>query len=630
MVNALLNWRTLLAGSPHEIIVCTDHANLQYWTQPHKISCWVACLMQALEEFPIRIQHIPGKTNTHAGTLSRHPDYDQGDRDNEDIVVLPERLFIKAARTTQDYKVLRPWVDAHNLKEYKGNWWKDNREVVTRDTHVQWQIIKEHHDLPAYGHPGISRTTNLISQRFWWPKLASEVEMYIKGCADCQQNKSNTQIKKAPLLPIYPKPDATPFSTISLDFIVKLPTSEGYDSILTITDQGCTKLAIFIPCHKTINAEGVAKLYFHNVFPCFGIPSKIITNWDPWFTSQFMKELCKQLKIEQNIFTAYHPRTDEQSEHTNQWLEQYLRFWVNHQQDNWYHFIPMAEFAHNSWRNETTGVSPYQVLMGYNPAAERWPATSTVPAPINQLEQWKKARESATIQMKRAQNRWAQAKHQGWTFQEGDLVWLEGGNLHLDQPSIKLAAKRHGPFPVTQVLSPITYQLTLPSQWKIHPVFHVDLLTPYKETELHGPNYMRPPPDLIDGEEEFKVECILNSRCFGRQKKVQYLVKWLGYPDSAISHMRLAFCVPSSSPSPPMTSSPSPSTIEDVVGPTTTATIQELTITAPLSASDLETILSHFKSPVQEPDKESITSQITFPSGLVSNASAVTGTATPH
>lgn len=76
MVNALLNWRALLAGSPHEIIVCTDHANLQYWTQLHKISHQVVHLMQALEEFPIRIQHIPGKTNTCADALSRCPDYD--------------------------------------------------------------------------------------------------------------------------------------------------------------------------------------------------------------------------------------------------------------------------------------------------------------------------------------------------------------------------------------------------------------------------------------------------------------------------------------------------------------------------------------------------------------------------
>ena len=97
---------------------------------------------------------------------------------------------------------------------------------------------------------------------------------------------------------------------------------------------------------------------------------------------------------------------------------------------------------------------------------------------------------------------------------------------------VKLAPKRHGPFKVTRVLSPINYQLELPPQWKIHDVFHVDLLTPYHETEVHGANFTQPPPDLIDGEEEYEVEEILDSRRYGRGRKVQYLVKWKGYPSS--------------------------------------------------------------------------------------------------
>ena len=180
----------------------------------------------------------------------------------------------------------------------------------------------------------------------------------------------NTQTKKAPLSPIYLTQDANPFSTVSLDFIVKLPLSHGYDSILTITNQGCTKMAIFLPCCETIDAAGVAQLYYRHIFPCFGVPAKVITNQDLQFTSQFMKELCTQLRIKQNISTAYHPCTDGQSERTNQWLEQYFQFWVNHQQDNWVDFLPTAEYAHNSWQNETTKTTPYQTLMGYNPSAD--------------------------------------------------------------------------------------------------------------------------------------------------------------------------------------------------------------------------------------------------------------------
>jgi hypothetical protein len=78
----------------------------------------------------------------------------------------------------------------------------------------------------------------------------------------------------------------------------------------------------------------------------------------------------------------------------------------------------------------------------------------------------------------------------------------------------------------------VNYRLELPTQWSIHPVFHIDLLTPYKETIMHGPNFTRPTPELIDGEEEYSVEKILDSRHFGRRRRLQYLVKWEGYPDA--------------------------------------------------------------------------------------------------
>ena len=230
--------------------------------------------------------------------------------------------------------------------------------------------------------------------------------------------------------------------------------------------------------------------------------------------------------------TAYHLRTDGQSERSNQWLEQYLRFWVDHQQTNWHHYLPLAEFAHNSWKNKSTRQSPFEILMGYSPRAEIFDVTSAIPTVALWLRDWKNAREEAQKLMIKAQKKWAKGKVPEQKYRAGDQVWLEGRNLRIDRPSAKLAPKRHGPFTIRKVLSPITYQLELPSQWKIHDVFHVDLLTPYRKTELHRPNFMRPPPDLIDGEEEYEIEEILQSRRHGKGRKVQYLVKWKGYPES--------------------------------------------------------------------------------------------------
>jgi hypothetical protein len=133
---------------------------------------------------------------------------------------------------------------------------------------------RAHHDPPVHGHPGINRTTQIVERNYWWPQLRQDVKDYVQGCADCQRHKVNNRPTKAPLRPIYPKPEAMPFETIALDFITKLPESQGYDSILTVTDHDCTKAAIFIPCREEINAEGTAALYIKHVFAHFGLPRK--------------------------------------------------------------------------------------------------------------------------------------------------------------------------------------------------------------------------------------------------------------------------------------------------------------------------------------------------------------------
>jgi hypothetical protein len=117
-------------------------------------------------------------------------------------------------------------------------------------------------------------------------------------------------------------------------------------------------------------------------------------------------------------------------------------------------------------------------------------------------------------------------------YKLGDQVWLEAQNLKSQYQSSKLAPKRHGPFQVIKEVSPVAYQLRLPASWRIHDVFHVSLLSPYRKTTTHGPNFTRPLPDLIGREEEYEVQAILNYRHHGRSRMLQYLIKWKGYPHS--------------------------------------------------------------------------------------------------
>jgi hypothetical protein len=111
------------------------------------------------------------------------------------------------------------------------------------------------------------------------------------------------------------------------------------------------------------------------------------------------------------------------------------------------------------------------------------------------------ARKATQEAQRKAQESWVKDRPHFKLFALGDQVWLEGMNLKLPANlTSKLSLRQYRPFLVAAIISPIAYQLELPPQWKIHNVFYASLLTPYKETEQHGKNFIEPPPDIIEGE----------------------------------------------------------------------------------------------------------------------------------
>jgi hypothetical protein len=239
-------------------------------------------------------------------------------------------------------------------------------------------VLHTFHDLHTAGHPGISNTLALLHPYYWWPHMKDFVTAYIKGCATCQANKINMHPTKPPPFPITPT-STLPFQTVAMDFITKLPSSNDYDTILTITDHDVSKACILIPCKETIDSMGVAALYANHVFPHYGIPLKVISDRDPHLDSTFTTHLCHLLGIKQNISTVYHPQTDGQSERTNQSLETYLRLYCDSQQHEWSKLLPLAQYVRNSWPNATTKQAPFNTLIGYTPAAHQPTRTTDLP-----------------------------------------------------------------------------------------------------------------------------------------------------------------------------------------------------------------------------------------------------------
>ena len=269
--------------------------------------------------------------------------------------------------------------------------------------------------------------------------------------------------------------------------------------------------------------------------------------------------------------------------------------------------------SHNNWKNATTGKSLFQLLIGYHLQADWNNAPSTLPQVETHLEQLKEVRRQAQTAMIKAQNKWIKHKEMP-RYQMGDLIWLEGHNLCISQPMAKLAPRCHSPFKIDQVLSPISYHLILPMWWCIHPVFHTDLLNPYHKMALQGQNYSWPPPALVDGtSEEYKVEKVLVSRCKGQRKKLQYLIKWKGYPDldnkwvnhkdmladdevrkyhkRVIEDKSRAFICKTHHPTPPMSHSPTSS----IISISANASAQD--IQALVHNQGLEEAMAHFPTP---------------------------------
>ncbi len=234
-----------------------------------------------------------------------------------------------------------------------------------------------------------------------------------------------------------------------------------------------------------------------------------------------MQELCQNLKIRQNISTAYHPQTDGQSKRTNQWLEQYLRIFGNRAQTDWAKWLPLAQYTHNAWLSTAMGKAPFELIMGHIPYAHIRKTHSLAPAIDSRLAQTKAMRQAAQQAITHTQQLTIRATKYK-PFEEKQKVWLEATNLKTTHPTAKLSPKRYGPFEITKKLSHVVYQLHILQQWKVHNVFHTSLLTPYKEMEEHGPNYHKPPPDIIEGEPEWEVEQIMGVRCFRQTKQLQY------------------------------------------------------------------------------------------------------------
>jgi len=213
-------------------------------------------------------------------------------------------------------------------------------------------ILRQHHNSPTAGHPGIKEILCKVLKQYSWPGLKQFITNYVKGCENCQRFKINQYPLKPPLQGIPAPQSNRPFAQIAMDLITDLPKSKGFDSILSVVDHSLTKRIILIPTTKGVILEGIATLLTDNLFQRFSIPDKVISDCDPQFIAKSMKAFLQGLGVKQATSTTFHPQTDSTTEHFNQEIKLYLAIYCADNPETWADKLFMAKYSYNSRLHE--------------------------------------------------------------------------------------------------------------------------------------------------------------------------------------------------------------------------------------------------------------------------------------
>lgn len=558
IMRALEEWRYLLEGAKHPVTIYTDHRNLQYFREPQKLTRRQARYAVELSRFNAKLIHRPGNQSAKPDALSRRADHDQGLGDNQDRVLLPQHMFevkaegarvetegdrflerirkseeredavVKAVRELRKGSVRSAeWTEEDGVVAFRG------KVYVPADGKLRHDIVKAHHDAIHVGHPGRWKTQEHVARNYWWPRMGTYIRGYVRGCADCNRAKTFPSKPAGPLRP-NPIPDRR-WQIMSVDLIAPLPRSHGSDAILVVVDR-LSKRAHFIPTTTEVDSLGIARLFRDHVWKLHGLPDTVLSDRGTQFVSGFMREFYSLIGVNSARSTAYHPRTDGQTERVNMELELFLRIFVNHRQDDWGELLALAEFAYNNRVHSSTKDTPFRVDSGQDPKLGTEPprvssnaAASAFATEIHRrVEDAKSALALAAEEMAKYFDR---GRAPAPKFEVGEKVWLDARNIKTDRPMKKLDDRWLGPFPVKRAIPPVNVELELPTSMKIHPVFHVELIRKAPAEEIaERPRAARPPPVVQSHAPEWEVEHIRDSRVF--RNRLQYLISWKGYPRS--------------------------------------------------------------------------------------------------
>lgn len=238
---------------------------------------------------------------------------------------------------------------------------KDKKGFVLASYAVVSSLLEFVHGM---GHGGIQKTLHRLRSDFYIPGDRRLVLEFVRNCEVCQRNKTE-HLRPGGLLQPLDIPSAV-WADVAMDFIEALPRVNGKTVILTVVDR-FSKYAHFIPLSHPYTAASVARAFFQDIVRLHGLPSSIVSDRDPVFTSAFWKELFALAGVHLRFTSAFHPQSDGQSEASNKIIAMYLRCLTGDRPWQWVHWLPWVEFCYNSSYQASLKTSPFRVVYGRDP-----------------------------------------------------------------------------------------------------------------------------------------------------------------------------------------------------------------------------------------------------------------------